>query len=341
MFILHQPPTNTSQPKLKSNLEKKKAYQTLAASIQNTRHLPTDAKLEIQGNRAVEFSLEASGFYPDIPQTILTLSKQPQSTEVTVAGVNTPPRKKLKDLNNLGINELLGRGRSSFKGSSKNRRTNIKVGMGKTQGIILAPGETFSFNSLVGGVTAEDGFVPEIVIKKDGLAPELGGGLCQVSSTIFRGAVASGLTINQRKNHSFAVSHYSPQGTDATTYTGVIDLKFTNNTPGHLLIWPSYENEDTIVYDYYGTPDGRKVTVSEPVQFDKKSDGSMKAVWERKVELNNQVSTDEFKSTYLPPSQFKKVETFVPSANPPEGANQQETSTEPSNNPTAQTPQPN
>ncbi len=311
------------------------------APIQNTRHLPTDAKLEIQGNRAVEFSLEASGFYPDIPQTILTLSKQPQSTEVTVAGVNTPPRKKLKNLNNLGINELLGRGRSSFKGSSKNRRTNIKVGMGKTQGIILAPGETFSFNSLVGGVTAEDGFVPEIVIKKDGLAPELGGGLCQVSSTIFRGAVASGLTINQRKNHSFAVSHYSPQGTDATTYTGVIDLKFTNNTPGHLLIWPSYENEDTIVYDYYGTPDGRKVTVSEPVQFDKKSDGSMKAVWERKVELNNQVSTDEFKSTYLPPSQFKKVETFVPSANPPEGANQQETSTEPSNNPTAQTSQQN
>jgi vancomycin resistance protein YoaR len=180
------------------------------------------------------------------------------------------------------------------------------------QGIILAPGDTFSFNDHLGSVEAKDGFVPEIVIKKSGLAPELGGGICQVSSTVFRGAVASGLPILERKNHSFAVSHYAPQGTDATTYTGVIDLKFTNNTPGSILIWPYYENDDTIVFDYYGTYDQRKVVLDDPVQYDRKSDGSLKSNWNRTVELFGHLTKDSFHSNYLSPALFKKTETFVP-----------------------------
>ncbi len=314
LALVHQTPLNIVQPKIKSKLKPEFAYLALKPLIAEKKHQPEDALLTIEQNRAVQFNPGKSGFYPDIPKTIVSLAKYGSITETVAqaAGVTTLPGKQLGQTNTLGINDWLGRGRSSFRGSSKNRRTNIKVGMEKTKGVILAPGEVFSFNKFVGGVEAKDGFVPEIVIKKSGLAPELGGGLCQVSSTIFRGAVATGLAIKQRKNHSFAVSHYAPQGTDATTYTGVIDLEFINDTPGHLLIWPKYENDDTIVYDYYGTVDNRKVSLKDPVQYDRKSDGSLKANWERIVENNGETLTDNFKSVYLPPSQFKKVETFVP-----------------------------
>jgi vancomycin resistance protein YoaR len=79
--------------------------------------------------------------------------------------------------------------------------------------------------------------LPELVIKKEGTVPEFGGGLCQVSSTAFRAAMNGGLPITQRRNHAYAVQYYAPQGTDATIYPGVVDLKFINDTPGDILIW--------------------------------------------------------------------------------------------------------
>jgi vancomycin resistance protein YoaR len=81
------------------------------------------------------------------------------------------------------------------------------------QGVIIKPGEEFSFNHYLGPVKAEQGFLPELVIKRTGTVPELGGGLCQVSSTTFRAAMNAGLPITQRKNHAYAVQYYSPQGT--------------------------------------------------------------------------------------------------------------------------------
>lgn len=178
-------------------------------------------------------------------------------------------------------------------------------------GVIVEPGETFSFNKYLGEVDGEHGFLPELVIKKSGTVPEFGGGLCQVSSTAFRAAMDAGLPITERRNHAYAVQYYAPQGTDATIYPGVVDLKFTNDTPGSILVWPYEKDANTLIFDFYGTKDGRQVILEKPVQYDKKTDGSMKAEWTRIVTNNGIISTSTFKSIYQPPSLFHKTEEFA------------------------------
>jgi vancomycin resistance protein YoaR len=144
--------------------------------------------------------------------------------------------------------------------------------------------------------------------------PELGGGLCQVSSTAFRAAMQAGLPIVQRKNHAYAVKYYAPQGTDATIYPGVVDLKFKNDTPGHILVWAYLKDKDNLIFDFYGTKDDRKVTLEKPLQFDRKPDGSMKASWTREINKNGTTTSETFKSVYQSPDLFKVVESFIPAA---------------------------
>lgn len=235
-----------------------------------------------------------------------------QSLLSTLSTINLPVLTsqspvKLAQTNSLGINELVASGESNFSGSSKNRSHNIKVGAAKFNGIILKPGEEFSFNKFLGDVDAKNGFLPELVIKRTGVVPEFGGGLCQVSSTTFRATMNAGLPITERRNHSFAVKYYAPQGTDATIYPGFTDLKFVNNLSSDMLIWTRVEGTK-LFFDFYGTKDDRTVEFDGPTQYDKKSDGSMKAAWTRRVRLNGAVTEQVFKSTYLPPALFYPVE---------------------------------
>lgn len=168
----------------------------------------------------------------------------------------------------LGIETLIGTGRSAFAGSPPNRIHNIGVGMGKYNGRLIPPGETFSFNEFVGPVNAAGGYLPELVIKPEGTIPEYGGGLCQVSSTIYRVALMSGLPIVERSPHSYAVSYYAQiygYGLDATIYIGVHDVKFTNDTPGHILI-QAYAEGTQAFFKFYGTDDGRTIEMEGPYQ---------------------------------------------------------------------------
>ncbi len=126
----------------------------------------------------------------------------------------------------------------------------------------------------------------------------------------------AGLPITQRKNHSYAVQYYAPQGTDATIYPGVIDLKFLNDTPGSILVWPYLKDANTLVFDFYGTKDSREVKLGTPYQYDKKSDGSMKASWSRTVIKNGKSTTQTFSSIYQPPALFHKQEKFPTPASP-------------------------
>lgn len=273
-----------------------------------------DAKLIIENNRATTFEAGQDGLHIDITTStkniISALTKKETLAQLAVH--SKKPAKPLAETNTLGINELIGKGESNFKGSPKNRRHNIKVGVEKEKGVILAPGEEFSFNEYLGEVEASTGFLPELVIKKSGTVPEFGGGLCQVSSTTFRAAMNAGLPILQRKNHSYAVQYYAPQGTDATIYPGVIDLKFTNDTPAHILIWPYLKDADNLVFEIYGTKDTREVILEKPVTYDRKSDGSMKAYWKRTVIKDGKELKDTFNSTYQSPALFHKKEEFPP-----------------------------
>jgi vancomycin resistance protein YoaR len=272
-----------------------------------------DARMTIQDGRVTDFDPGRTGFYPDSHATTLALLAgiKTGASSTSIIAVKTQPRSTLKSTNTLGIETLLSGGLSDFSGSSKNRKANIEAGSKKVRGVLVPPGETFSFNHYLGDVTAEDGFKPEIVIKADGLKPELGGGICQVSSTLYRAVMQSGMPIPTRRNHAFSVNHYFPPGTDATVYSPYTDFKFINDTPATVLIWNYYKNDHTLAFDLYGTNDTRSVAVEEPMQWDRKPDGSLKTSWTRRVRKDGVTREDVFKSNYLPPALFKKEEKFV------------------------------
>ncbi|MEK9181208.1 MAG: VanW family protein [Patescibacteria group bacterium] len=293
-----------------------------------------DAALEIVSGRATVFQPDLAGLSLDYPKTIGLVKEAlfRGNSIIEASVVSSFPTVRLKNLNDLGIEELVAHGESDFTGSSKNRITNISVGAARFNGLILKPGEEFSFNQNLGEVTAEGGFKPEIVIKPEGQVPELGGGLCQVSTTAFRAALYGGLNITARRNHSFAVRYYAPQGTDATIYPGAVDFKFINDTPAHLLIATRVEDK-RLIFDFYGTSDGRKVEIDGPYQYDFGEGGSMKARLTRNVTLAEQKTTKEFFSKYVSRNLFPRVEEFPkPAQAAPE--------TPPAQTPTGETPPP-
>ena len=166
----------------------------------------------------------------------------------------------------LGITELVSVGHSGYAGSPYNRQHNIRVAIGAFDGVLVAPGETFSFLKQLGPVDGSTGYAKELVIKEGETIPEYGGGVCQVSSTLFRAAVFGGFPIVQRHPHSYAVSYYSwplGWGLDAAVYIPGVDLKFTNDTNHHILI-QAYQEGVQAFYKFYGTKDGREVVMDGP-----------------------------------------------------------------------------
>lgn len=166
----------------------------------------------------------------------------------------------------LGIRELVATGYSNFKGSPDNRIHNIKTGISKFNGVLIGPGEEFSFNQYLGEVSDSTGYKKELVIREGNTIPEYGGGLCQVSSTAFRAALFGGFPITARRPHSYAVVYYARPlgyGLDATIYPPYTDLKFRNDTQGSLLIQAYTEGFDAY-FKFYGTSDNREVRLDGP-----------------------------------------------------------------------------
>lgn len=172
----------------------------------------------------------------------------------------------------LGLKDLLGEGHSRFVGSSSARNFNIRKGLAIYNNLLLSPGEKLSFNSLLGNVTVKDGWKEELVIKEGGkkTVPEAGGGLCQVSTTMYRSLIEAGIEVVERRAHSYLVSYYvgddDPRaGIDATIYPGSQDLVFVNDTPNYILLQTDTSGVDAYVR-IYGTSDGRKVSLQGPMK---------------------------------------------------------------------------
>ncbi len=182
--------------------------------------------------------------------------------------VSVSPLLSTEDGPNLGIVELIGEGTTGFAGSSASRVQNIIVGASQFDGVIVAPGETFSFNHYLGEVTAEKGYEESIIIWGNTTRADVGGGLCQVSSTAFRAAFWAGLPIVERWAHAFRVSYYEPPvGMDATIYSPTVDLKWTNDTGHHILIQTYVDTvNSTLTFRYYGTNPGRTVEMDGPYE---------------------------------------------------------------------------
>lgn len=171
--------------------------------------------------------------------------------------VTKPADIRPETLPQLGLTGLIGQSTTTFAGSPVNRTFNIGVGASKFDGVLIKPGEEFSFNKSLGDVGPETGYRQELVILERTTEKQYGGGLCQVSTTAFRAALGAGLPITARTNHSYAVRYYAPIGMDATIYPPNPDLRFKNNTPGHIYIQTATVGE-SVTFQFFGTPDGRK-----------------------------------------------------------------------------------
>ncbi len=167
----------------------------------------------------------------------------------------------------LGELTLIGSGYSDFTGSPSGRDYNVRKALrDHLNNIIVFPGEEFSFNATLGGPVSERrGWKLAKVISAGDLVMEPGGGICQTSTTLYRGLLQTGVPIGKRKSHSMYVSYYEKGGVglDATIYYGQQDLTFTNDTTGPILIQAFDEGNEAFVY-IYGTPDGRVASMEGP-----------------------------------------------------------------------------
>jgi vancomycin resistance protein YoaR len=234
--------------------------------------LPTDARFRFDDATGTLIPVVDSvpGQTLDITATVSLIETAANSDQRTVPLPLTPVRPALstEDGPQLGIVELIGEGITSFAGSSASRVQNIVVGASQFDGVIVAPGETFSFNHYLGEVTAEKGYEEGIIIWGNTTRADVGGGLCQVSSTAFRAAFWAGLPIAERWAHSFRVSYYEPPvGLDATIYSPEVDLKWVNDTGHHILIQTYVDRvNNTLTFRYYGTNPGRAVEMDGPYE---------------------------------------------------------------------------
>lgn len=181
----------------------------------------------------------------------------------------TPPEVTTDKVNNLGIKELIGRGTSTYYHSIPSRVYNITLAASRINGTLVAPGDTFSFNDTLGDVSAFTGYQQAYIISGGKTILGDGGGVCQVSTTLFRATINAGLPITERAAHAYRVGYYeqnSPPGLDATVYGPSPDLKFVNNTPGYILVEAQADTRHySLVFELYGTADGRVATITRPV----------------------------------------------------------------------------
>lgn len=206
-----------------------------------------------------------------------------------------------EELEKLGIRDVLGVGHTTYYNSPINRRYNIKLGVNQFNGVLIGPGETISFNEILGPVVARRGFLEELVIKKGNeLEREIGGGLCQVSTTFYRAGLRAGLPIVERRAHSFPVLYYSQtdgHGLDATVYPPHQDLKMVNDTPGHLLI-QAYTYDQEAKFHIYGTSDNRSVELEGPYVLSGNVYNGLETKWYRHLTKNGTTEKELIYSKY-------------------------------------------
>jgi vancomycin resistance protein YoaR len=166
------------------------------------------------------------------------------------------PSRSTEQARSMGITGLVG-GYETFYGGDPNRIHNVQLVSHLIDRTLIAPGATFSFNGTTGERNEAKGFLQAPVIINGELETGLGGGVCQVSTTVFNAAYEAGLGITDRTNHALYISHY-PLGRDATVDYPDIDLKFVNDTP-HWLLLRTFVGSSSLTVNLYGTPVDRRV----------------------------------------------------------------------------------
>jgi vancomycin resistance protein YoaR len=226
-----------------------------------------DATFAVRGAR-VSVVPGRAGVAIDVPRTaasVLAAAERRRNRVARLAEVTVRPARTTARARAMGITGIVG-SYETFFGGIPNRIHNVELVAHLVDGKLIAPGATFSFNGTTGARTAEKGFVAAPVIINGELQTALGGGVCQVSTTVFNAAYEAGLPITERTNHALYISHY-PLGRDATVNYPDTDLKFVNDTR-HWLLLRTFVSSSSLVVSLYGTPQHRRVvTETAPLRF--------------------------------------------------------------------------
>ena len=295
--------TLTTWLTLKSNnevtVDDKKLEAFLAKSVAPfINDPPQNSRFEMKSGILVEISPGKSGNVVNISKTMQLIEKiiahmqqslavkgrftaaliaaepdvifKPESNlvDVPIVTAKVEPQITQKTIDQYNITDLIGYARTNFAGGSKDRQNNIEVGVSKLTGILIAPGEEFSAVKNIGEVSEKEGFLKEYVIKENQTVKELGGGLCQLATTLFRTALNAGLPITERINHRYVIPYYGP-GLDATIYGPHPDFRFINDTGNYILLQGAAKNNE-VIFELYGVADKRVVEISAPVLSDEK-----------------------------------------------------------------------
>ena len=282
---------------------------------------PVEALFNFEGGKVKAFRLSKPGQKVDTEKTVFLINEYLQnlitSDQIASENIVLPlpvdviePQVSTEESNGLGIRELIGVGRSKFAHSIPGRIYNVSLAASRINGRLIPPGATFSFNEALGDVSASTGFQPAYIIKDGKTVLGDGGGVCQVSTTLFRAALNAGLPIVERWAHAYRVGYYeqdSKPGFDATVYAPGVDLKIKNDTVNNILIQAITDKVNaSLTFEFYGTSDGRTVDISAPKIYSESppppdlyqddptlSNGEVKqtdfAAWGAKAEFNYKV----------------------------------------------------
>lgn len=250
------------------------------------------------------------GYVLDMQQTVQGIRRAllTGQTLVLSEAKNTPGAIANMSGEDFGSLTYLASGKSDFAGSGDGRKWNVRKGLhDRLNNVVLAPGESFSFNKTLGDFPRNGPWKEALGIFNGGeLRPTIGGGLCQVATTVFRAAVLAGMPITERNSHSLFVQYYEKHGVglDATIYVGKQDLNFTNDTGNYMLL-QAYSDGDEAYVHVYGTPDGRTVEMAGPyfsssgVALEGRKIRGNEIGWERTVKTaTGEIVPDAFISTY-------------------------------------------
>jgi vancomycin resistance protein YoaR len=238
---------------------------------------PQDSIFVIENQKVKEFAPSKDGVVVDEKELIKNikniiesiLNNENSISEIVIPIVTTSPKIKNEDVNDFGIKTLIGTGFSNFKGSIPNRIHNVNLAQSKFRGVLIPPETIVSFNDILGDVSSYTGYKSAYVIMDGKTVLGDGGGVCQVSTTLFRAVLNAGLPVIDRRAHAYRVGYYEQgfgPGLDATVYSPTTDFKFKNDTSAYLLLQPTIDLDNlTLKFEIYGTDDGRISNLSKPI----------------------------------------------------------------------------
>ena len=224
---------------------------------------PVNARFIVEGDQ-VRIRPSETGSGVDFEQVAIDMAgalvgMEPQERSIEVAMSEIQPRRSTEDAEAMGIREQVSSYTTEFSAHDAPRNHNIHLIADMLDGILIPPGEEFSFNEATGERSAADGFRAAGVIIAGELSTSVGGGICQVSTTMFNTAMYAGTYITQRVNHSLFFPNYLP-GRDAAVSVGVPDFRFINTLDSYILVSTSHTNS-SVTIAFFGTDPGYEVEI--------------------------------------------------------------------------------